>query len=251
MSAHEPGPAAARRAGAVWPLLLPGALAPAAVAVATLVPGTLALPLLATLAVYPCMAWLVLRGRRAAAALATLLWAASLSIAIITLATRDPAGAGGMILHGPAYRDEMFAFIRAGTGPESDPAVFLPRHALHLGLFALASAASGGLFGIAMGAILLGYMSYYVGALAAAGGAPGIAYLCGWPPWAILRVAGYVLLGVALSGPLLSAAARRPLPFPERRGWLLTAAALLVADALLKGLLAPAWAALLRPCLGP
>jgi hypothetical protein len=243
---------AAPRAPGAWPLLLlPSLLAPAAAITAAIAPGRFLLPLLATLAIHPCMALLIVRGRRGAAAGATLLWAASLSASIIVLSARDPAAMGDRIVHGPAYRDEMFAFIRAGAGRESDPARFLPQHALHLGAFALASAASGGLLGIAMGSVLVAYMSYYVGALAAAGGAPGIAFLLGWPPWGIVRVIAYILLGVGLAGPLLATAARRRIPFPGRTTWYLAAAGLLLLDAALKWLLAPAWAALLRPCLVP
>ena len=228
---------AAPRPAPSWPVaLLPPLLAPAAVLLAAHAPGRVLLPLLATLAVYPCMALLILRGRRAAAAGATLLWAASLSASIIVLARHRPEAMGERIAYGPSYREEMFGFIRTGAGRESDPARFLPQHALHLAAFALAAAVSGGLLGIAMGSILVGYMSYYVGALAAAGGDPLAAYLLGWPPWAILRVIAFV--------------ARRPLAFPGRRSWLLTAAALLILDAGLKWLLAPAWAALLRRCLG-
>jgi hypothetical protein len=239
-------------------VLLPALLAPGAALLATRATGRLLLPLLATLAVYPVMAILVLRGRPGAAAGAVLLWAIALSASIIVLASRDPAATGAVVLHGSDYRDEMFGYIRDGRGRETDPALFVPQHLVHLGAFVLAALASGGLLGIVMGAALVGWMSYYVGCLAA-GGAAGRAILFGWPPWAILRVIAYVLLGVALSRPLLRAAASRlGARLPETAGraeprwrWYGTAAALLAADLLLKWLLAPAWAHLLRPCLAP
>ncbi len=103
---------------------------------------------------------------------------------------------------------------------------------------------------IALGAVLVGYMSYYVGALAAAGSEPWLAFMFGWPPWAILRVAAYIMLGVALARPLLSAVGRHTIPSPPARRWYITCAALLLLDVILKGLLAPFWAVLLRPCLG-
>ena len=107
-------------------LVLPALLAPCAALVAARAGGRLLLPSLATLAVYPCMALLLTAGRPRRAVLATLLWAASLSASIIALAARDPDAVGRIVLHGPAYREEMFAFIRQGTGPEGDPARFLP-----------------------------------------------------------------------------------------------------------------------------
>jgi hypothetical protein len=230
-------------------VILPPLLAPAATLLARAAGSRLLLPILATLAVYPCMAFLVLRGRRLLAASATFLWAVSLSATIIALASRDPETIGRLVVRGAEYRDEMFAFIRAGEGVESDPSRFLPQHALHLAGFVILAVTTGGLAAMFLGSVLVGYMSYYVGALAAAG-APLTAFLLGWPPWAILRVAAYVLLGVALSHPLLAALAGRTLPFSSRRAWYLAALGLLLADAVLKALLAPTWAALLRPCLG-
>ncbi len=248
---------------------LPALLAPVAVLLGRASGGPLLLPVVATLAIYPVLALLLLQRRRRAAAVATLLWAASLSVCVIASTARDPGSMESVVLNGPIYRDEMFAFIRSGEGRESDPARFLPQHLLHLGAFCLLAWASAGLLGIVLGALLVGYMSFYVGALAAAGGKPLAALAFGWPPWAILRVVAFVLIGVALSEPLLMAIRRRlrgapgtgPAGQPGEassraarpgwRAWFLTAAALLVADAVLKAMLAPGWAALLRPCLDP
>jgi hypothetical protein len=245
-------PRAAHRSTALL-AALPALLAPLAVAMARAGQIRFLLPILATLAVYPVIAALLLRGRRVAAAAATLLWAASLSASIIAATRHDPASMARVVPNGPEYRDEMFEFIRSGAGRESDPALFVPQHLLHLTAFGVLAAGSGGLFGIALGSVLVGYMSYYVGALAAAGGAPGTALLFGWAPWAILRVAGFVIVGLGLSEPLLFAASIRmggeAAPRAAYRSWYITAAVLLGGDMLLKLLLAPAWAALLRPCL--
>jgi len=233
---------------------VPALLAPAAVHLARLAPGRFLLPVLATLAVYPVMAALILRGRRVTAAVATLLWAASLSLTIIAATRNDPDSMARIVLNGTEYRDELFDFIRTGSGRESDPARFVPQHILHFAAFGCLAAMSGGLFGIALGSVLVGYMSFYVGALAAAGGAPLTAYCLGWSPWAIVRVIGYVIAGIGLSEPLLSVARRRRgvvVPSLDTRRWVLVAGALLVADPILKATLAPTWAILLRPCLSP
>jgi len=250
------GPRGAYRA---WPgglIALPALLAPVAVLLARAGQGPLLLPVLATAAVYPVMAALLLRGRRATAALAALLWAASLSVSVISFTRRDPASMERVVINGPAYREEMFAYIRSGVGRESDPARFVPEHAVHLLAFSLLSFGSGGLMGIALGAVLVGYMSFYVGSLAAAGGAPDTALLLGWPPWAILRVAAFVLIGLCLAEPLLFAAGRRlgrppAPPAGPRRAWYLVAGVLLLSDIVLKSVFATAWAAILRPCLVP
>jgi hypothetical protein len=232
-------------------VFLPAALAPLAVALAALVGGPIALPILASLAAYPVMARLVVAGRQAAAALAVLLWAAALSGSVIAYAARHPDRAGSIVVHGPEYRDEMFEFLRTGLGREAAPEQFIPQHLLHLGAFTIACALSGGLLGIGLGAVMVGYMSYYVGALAAGSPSPWFAMLLGWPPYAVLRVAGFVVLGVALSRPVLSKISRRAIPFPRARLFYVASVVLLAADPLLKTLLARPWATLLRPCLPP
>jgi hypothetical protein len=249
----------ARTANRAWPgglIVIPALLAPVAVLLARSSQGQFLLPLLATAAIYPAMAALILRGRRGAAAGAALLWALGLSISVIAFTRNDPVSMQRVVLNGPAYRDEMFAYIGSGVGKESDPSRFLPEHALHLLAFSLLSAGSGGLLGIALGAILVGYMSFYVGSLAAGSGAPGTALLLGWPPWAILRVGAFVLIGICLAEPVLFAARRRlgsapPPPAAPRHAYYFAAAALLVSDVVLKLVLARSWAAILRPCLAP
>jgi hypothetical protein len=232
-------------------VLVPAALAPVAVALAASIGGRAVLPILAGLVAYPVMVRLVLAGRQPAAALSMLLWAAALSGSVIAYTARDPVRAGSIVVHGPAYRDEMFDFVRTGRGREGVPRQFIPQHLLHLGAFIIACALSGGVLGIGLGAVMVGYMSYYVGALAAASPAPASTILLGWPPYAILRVAAFVLLGVSLSRPMLARIFRSPIPFARARLFYGVSAALLLADLVLKTLLARPWAALLRPCLPP
>jgi len=250
---------AVRRPPGLLFVLLPALLAPVAVflafAVAAASPaaGRIALPMLATLAVYPVFARCVTEGRRAAAITAALLWAASLSASLITHTARDPAAAGAGVFMGPPYRDEMFAFIASGQGRESDPARFVPQHLLHAGIFAVVTLASGGVLGLLMGAVLVGYMSYYVGALAS-GPHAMTAGLLGWPPYAVVRVVAFVILGAVLARPLLVRLRGRPerlLAQPADRRLLGTALALLLLDIVLKAVVAPAWAGILRPCLPP
>lgn len=230
--------------------LIPALLAPVAVLIGFWTGGRFLLPILATLAVYPILAILVLRGRFSLALIASVLWAISLSTTIIAVTAHDPAGAAEVVLNGPTYRDEMFDYIRTGHGRETEPGLYLPQHLVHLGAFIVLTVLSGGFLGIALGAVLVGYMSYYVGALAAAGSEPWLAFAIGWPPWAILRVVAYIMLGVVLARPLLSAVGRRAILPPPAGPWYITCAALLLLDVVLKGLLAPLWAVLLRPCLG-
>jgi hypothetical protein len=72
----------------------------------------------------------------------------------------------------------------------------------------------------------------------------------GWHPWAIVRVIAFVVLGVVLSGVLLSRVLRFPYRLADQRRWVGVSVGLLVLDVALKVVLAPAWGRLLRGVAG-
>jgi hypothetical protein len=171
-------------------------------------------------------------------------WAFLLSVGVIVLALWLPDAARAGILHGESYRQEMFGWIATGEGPENDPAAFIPQHLLHLAIFLVLTWASGGYLGLALGAALVAYMSYFVGSYAAASGHPFLGSVAAWVPWSVLRVCAFVLLGTLFSRPLL---ARRPWPFGRREYRLMALAASgILADILIKTFCAPAYGLFLR-----
>jgi hypothetical protein len=254
-------------------------LTPLAALLALVPGGRFLLPLLAPLTVYPAFARRVREGDHFGAWRLGLLWAALLSAAVVALVLLWPEAAARGILHGEAYRREMFGWISTGLAPENDWRQFVPQHLLHLGVFLLLSWASGGYLGLVMGGMLVGYMSYFVGsyarvvALAAAvaktGGAAvaagavsktglaaaanpwaagALAALAAWVPWSVVRVLAFVLLGSLFARPLL---VRRPWPFTAQEyRLLLLAASGLAADILIKAALAPGYGRFLRQMAG-
>jgi hypothetical protein len=223
---------------AIWVALTP--LLPWLVA---LPGGAWALPLLAPLTVYPAFALRVRQRRYGAAWLLAMLWAVLLSFGIIVLVIVRPPIAGTGILHGVAYRGEMFTWIASGTGKETMPSRFVPEHLLHLGAFVVLTVVSGGYLGLVLGAFLTGYMSYFVGSFALTSGRPLVGSLAAWVPWSVIRVMAFVLLGALLARPLLL---RQRWPFGRREAWLFALAlGGILADLVLKTLLAPAWGRLL------
>jgi hypothetical protein len=136
----------------------------------------------------------------------------------------------------------MMKWIRTGIGPEGTPSLFLPQHALHFLVFCVACLATAGLGGLVMGAALLNYMNYYVALLIIEASNPPLAACLAWPPWAILRVIGFILASVPLSACLL----RR---FRSREGgpkilywrYFLWGVGLVIGDIILKAVLAPYW----------
>jgi hypothetical protein len=209
------------------------------------------LPLLQVLPAYPVMVLDLKRGRIGAAVGHMLAWAALLALTVGTLTTFAPSAGEAAVLHGAAYRDEMLGWVRTGEGKESSPARFLPEHAVHLAAFTVLALASGGLLALLMGAVLMNYMSFYVGSLLAIARTPSTVLLYGWPPWAALRVIGFVILGLVLAVPLLRRLTEIPLAPDRRRAWMAMAFACILLDAVLKAILAPRWSGILRAALFP
>jgi len=241
--AAEPGDVGSLpESSAAWVLLTP--LLPWLVA---LPGGPWLLPLAAPLTVYAAFAARVKARRYGHAWLLAMAWAALLSVGVITVVAVRPLLAAKGIVHGQAYKAEMVQWVVTGAGKEATPAQFVPEHLLHLGAFLVLTTVSAGYLGLALGAFLMAYMSYFVGSLALASSRPAVAGLAAWVPWSVIRVMAFVLLGVLLARPLLL---RRRWPFGRREAWLFALAfAGIAADIALKTVLAPRWGLLLRELL--
>ncbi len=227
---------------ASFPRLL---LATPFVALLAFVPGgSWLLPLVAPLTLYPAFQSRLKAGDVRGAWQAGMAWAILLSLGVIALTQMAPEAAARGILNGEPYRHEMFRWISTGLGPENSPRQFLPIHLLHLSLFALLTWISAGYLGLVLGAALVGYMSYFVGAYAAASHHPLLGSIVAWVPWSVIRVAAFVLLGALLARPLLL---RRLWPFEREELRLFAlAGAGIAADLLLKTLVAPSYGRALR-----
>jgi hypothetical protein len=225
--------------------------------VSWLLPLTLFLPLLVALPggrwvlplVAPLPLWLAFRDRvRSRDYLGAwsfgMAWAVLLSAGVILLVLWWPDAARAGILHGEDYRREMFGWITTGVAPENDPRAFIPQHLLHLCLFVILTWASGGYLGLVFGALLVAYMSFFVGSYAAASGHPLAGSFLAWVPWSVARVCAFVLLGALFSRPLM---VRRAWPFErwETRLMILALAGL-ATDILVKAFFAPSYGLFLR-----
>lgn len=206
--------------------------------------GRFLLPLVAPLTLYPDFVRRVRRRDYLGAWSRGLVWALLLSAGVIVLVHFLPEGAARAIWKGEPYRQEMFGWIATGEAPENHPAVFIPIHLLHLGLFLLLTWASAGYLGLVLGAALVGYMSYFVGAYAVASAHPFLGAIAAWVPWSVIRVFAFVLLGSVFARPLL---VRRVWPLERLELQLMgLAASGILADILIKSFLAPSYGRFLR-----
>jgi len=209
------------------------------------------LPLLNAAPAYAAMIATLRQGRRAEAIGFMIWWALCLALTQVTLSMVWNGAAEATVINGATYRDEMFSWLASGQGRESSPSQFIPQHLQHAGLFCLLSLVSGSAVSLVMGAVLMNYMSFYVGDLilqCAGTPAHATAVLLAWNPWSIIRVLSFIILGVVLAEPLLSRL-RGNWPGPEGRWrWIGVAVAGLALDILLKTLLAPLWPDMFSAC---
>lgn len=199
-------------------------------------------------------AWFFLRGRRDpqqnGATIGSLcLWALLLSASLVALTRAWPAAAADRIAGGPAYWTEMLPYVESGSGAESDPGQFMPRHLLHLCAFVVLAAVSAGWAGLVLGCYLLGYMSYYVAMVSLNADSPWLAVVLAWHPWAVLRVVAFIAWGVSLSR-LWSARTELKPWWRRERVTISFAAALWLTDLALKTALAARWSGWIRRIAG-
>ena len=179
-------------------------------------------------------------GRRAEAVRLMLAWAAALAVVGPIAMAVAPGAAEAAVFRGAAYSDEMMAWLATGEGAEGDLRLFLPIHLQRLLIFVPLSLVSGGALGLLMGAVMLNFMDFFVASYAVA--ASGVPSALAWFPWALCRVAAFVILGVVCAEPLVRRLGKTAAPLePGRRQLLYVAGGLLIADVALKATLAPLW----------
>jgi hypothetical protein len=199
--------------------------------------------------------WLMARelraGRVVRAIAIMLVWAATMAVVATVMAAAgwNLSGGDDLFLQ-PDYRVQMLEWVRTGIGPESQPSVFIPRHLAYAGVFSIAAIATAGVLAMPMGAMLMNSMGDYVGSMAAASAHPFASAILGWHPWAVVRIIGFVIVGVVLSGPLIARVSGTTFDLRSERRWIVIGAGLLAIDIVLKAVLAPSWGRLLRGLAG-
>lgn len=169
-----------------------------------------------------------------------LLWAAFLIPVTVAFVAMLPELSAAKIVHGPAYWEEMSRWIREGVGAETRPGVHILTQLRDLALIAGSSFLSGGAAGLFGGAIMMGKMNFYVGKLLLSSADPWTTAFYAWQPYALCRVAGYVLVGASAAQPLLGQVSGFK---PTRKAlfYLILGLILVFMDIVLKSLLQPAW----------
>lgn len=182
-----------------------------------------------------------------------LFWGVLQSIAIIVTTTIAPQRAAKNILRGQSYTTEMLHWIRTGEGSEGSLSLFLPGHLLHYGIFCILCVVTLSSVALIFGTWMLNYMNFYVAELVKVSAKPWLAAILGWYPWSIIRIIGFIATGVALAALGLNLVTRirgevPKSPFPKT--YMLIGIGFVIADIVVKALLAPIWQKLLLSALG-
>src|SRR5688500_17914520 len=123
------------------------------------------LPTLQIAVAYPVLYLLLRLELRKRAFAAMLFWALCLGIIVVTATVHFPSEASQAIFYGTTYADEMFHWIKTGQGAEGNPLQFVPVHLVHFVMFVFLSIVTASLLSLTMGALLMNYMSFYVGSV--------------------------------------------------------------------------------------
>ncbi|MDF5711179.1 MAG: hypothetical protein PUP90_26785 [Nostoc sp. S4] len=210
-------------------------------------------PFLGAAVPYPIFFLLVRRQQYKSTFWWMLLWAVFQSIAVIVATAIAPQTAAKAIPRGQSYTMEMFHWIRTGEGTEGTLSLFLPNHLLHYGIFCILCIVTLSSIALIFGTWMLNYMNFYVAQLVKMSAKPWLAAILGWYPWSILRVIGFIATGVALAALGLNLLTRMRGEVPKSafpKTYMLIGITFVIADILVKALLAPIWQKLLLSALG-
>ena len=177
-------------------------------------------------------------------------WAVTNTFMMILLTLGYASHAAKAVIAGSSYQEEMFVWLATGVGPEGDPSLFVPDHLTNAAVFSTLSLATGGFLALLFGAYQMNYMNFYVGILFSRVFNPTpynliLVASLSWPIYAILRVVGFICIGVATTIPLASKMFNETIESRPLVRFLLTGIILVVTDILLKALVSPFYRELL------
>lgn len=167
-------------------------------------------------------------------------WALGSTLVSLFTFAGAPVDVDRAVLRARPYRESMLDWLRTGKGPETRALSTVSSHARELALYLVAAVATANFVSIALGAVLLNSMNAYVATLLRAARRKLVVAALAWNVWSVVRVAAYVVLGVAAADVLGRLVGLPPAEEPVRALWLWGGIGVVV-DLLLK-------LALSRPC---
>ena len=213
-------------------------LTPAAFFLSRWIQSRLAFPLLAAIAGYfPFL--LEAQNSFFRGYMLLLWWTLILSVIVLWFSMKDADKMMPLIWRSQEYTGSMMRWIDTGELPEGRPGRVLLFHLKQTAIYCLLAALSANFLALVLGAALLNYMNYYVAMyLRRTGGRVHGAFLA-WNPWSVIRVLGFLYLGIVVSTPALWLLI--PVPWRLSLRLLIPGIACLVLDVVLKIALSKTW----------
>ena len=213
-------------------------LTPAAFFLSRWIQSRLAFPILAAIAGYfPFLLEAqnsLLRGY-----LILLWWTFILSIVVLWFSIKDADRASPILWRSREYTESMMRWIDTGQLPEGPPARVLLFHLKQMAIYCVLAAISANFLALVLGAALLNYMNFYVASFVRRTGSKAGAVLLAWNPWSVIRVLGFLYLGIVMSTPALWLLI--PVPWRFSLMLVLPGIACLLLDVVLKIILSKSW----------
>ena len=181
----------------------------------------------------------------------TFVWAITISVIIILFTLGYSSLASKAVVLGSSYQEDMFNWIATGIGSEGTPSIFIPENLINATVFTTFSLASAGFLALLFGAYQMNYMNFYVGMLLSRVINPTpnnfvMVFLLSWPIYAIIRVVGFIFIGVATTIPLSSKIFNKDINSRIIIKFFLVGTILVGMDIVIKTLVAPFYRELLQ-----
>jgi hypothetical protein len=218
-------------------------LTPAAFFLSRWIQSRLALPLLAAIAGYfPFLLEAqesLLRGF-----LVLLFWTLVLSILVLRFSIRSTDTMAPLIWRSREYTESMMRWVETGQLPEGRPINVILFHLKQTAIYCVVAALSANFFALVLGAALLNYMNFYVATFIRDSGYKPQVLFVAWNPWSVIRVIGFLYLGVIVSTPALWLLI--PVPWRLRFSLLVPGIVCILLDVVLKITMSEAWSKRLK-----
>ena len=218
-------------------------LTPAAFFLSRWIQSRLALPFLAAIAGYfPFL--LEAQNSLICGYMILLWWTFILSVIVLWFSIKDASRMMPLIWRSREYTESMMRWIDTGELPEGPPVRVLLFHLKQMTIYCVLAALSANFLALVLGAALLNYMNFYVAMFVRRTGSKSSAVLVAWNPWSVIRVLGFLYLGIVVSTPALWLL----IPVPWRLSLLLLipGIACVLLDVVLKIALSRTWSSRLQ-----
>jgi hypothetical protein len=170
-------------------------------------------PALNLVVIAPFYLWAAVRGRFGPAVGLSIIWLGCTAAFLTVGVTLFPERAAGAILYGDAYNVDFGAWLADENAVSAGTWNYIGTSAVQGAFVSGLSLLTGGLGGLLLASINVGYVSYNAGRLLLGSTNGTLSILFAWPFWEALKAISFVNLSVAFGVPVLRFAFRKKVTY--------------------------------------